>query len=197
MDDLPHGFWSAENALRRRIGFEYGLSSSKGWTNYHSSIQCAPFGALYGRKCRSWAEIRESMLIRLELVQETTDKVVLIKENLKETRDRQKSYADNRHKLLDFKDEISLRRGYCDNHDLSRKPLEFQVGDHVMLKVSPWKGVVSLDEIKVDKTLHFVEEPLEIMDRKVKTLKRSKIPIVKVDGIPSVDQSLPGNVRII
>ncbi|GJU47826.1 putative reverse transcriptase domain-containing protein [Tanacetum coccineum] len=154
--------------------------------SYHSSIGCAPFEALYGRKYR-----------------------------LKAARDRQKSYADNR-----------------------RKPLEFQVGDHVMLKITPWKGVVRLgkkgklaprfvgpfeilerigpvayrlrlpeelssmhntfhvsnlkkcladenlhvplDEIKVDKTLRFVEEPLEIMNCEVKTLKRSKIPIVKV-----------------
>ncbi|GJS07399.1 ty3-gypsy retrotransposon protein [Tanacetum coccineum] len=186
--------------------------------SYHLSIRCAPFEALYGRKCRSpvlWAEIGESRLIRLELVQETTDKVVLIKEKLKAERDRQKSYADNR-----------------------RKPLEFEVGDQVLLKVSPWKGVirfgkkgklapryvgpfeilerigpvayrlrfpeelssvydtfhvsnlkkcladanlhVPLDEIKVDKTLHFVEEPIEIMDREVKSLKRSKISIVKV-----------------
>ncbi|GJU92627.1 putative reverse transcriptase domain-containing protein [Tanacetum coccineum] len=186
--------------------------------SYHSSIRCAPFEALYGRKCRSpilWAEIGESSLIGLELVQETTDKVVLIKEKLKAARDRQKSYADNR-----------------------RKPLEFKVGDQVLLKVSPWKGVmrfgkkgklvpryvgpfeilerigpityrlrlpkelsevhdtfhvshlkkcladanlhVPLDEIKIDKTLHFVKEPLEIMDREVKTLKCSKIPIVKV-----------------
>ncbi|GKC15773.1 putative reverse transcriptase domain-containing protein, partial [Tanacetum coccineum] len=112
-------------SLRDVIGYEYGLSSSKGWTNYHSSIQCAPFGALYGRKCRSpvlWAEIRESRLIGLELVQETTDKVVLIKEKLKAARDRQKSYADNRRKLL-----------------------EFEVADQVLLKVSPWKGVVRLE----------------------------------------------------
>ncbi|GKA80983.1 hypothetical protein Tco_0787675 [Tanacetum coccineum] len=66
-----------------------------------------------------WAEIGESSLIGPELVQETTDKVVLIKEKLKAARDRQKSYADNR-----------------------RKPLEFEVGDRVMLKVSPCKGVV-------------------------------------------------------
>ncbi|GKB51507.1 hypothetical protein Tco_0902260 [Tanacetum coccineum] len=108
---------------------------------------------------------------------------ILIKEKLKEARDCQKSYDDNRH-----------------------KPLEFQVGDKVLLKVSPWKGVmrlegnvtkvhdtfhvskcladanlhVPLDEIEVDKTLHFVEKPVEIMDREVKTLKRSRIPIVKV-----------------
>ncbi|GJR47199.1 reverse transcriptase domain-containing protein [Tanacetum coccineum] len=186
--------------------------------SYHSSIRCAPFEALYGRKCRSpvlWAEIGESSLIGPELVQETTDKVVLIKEKLKAARDRQKSYADNR-----------------------RKPLEFEVGDRVMLKVSPWKGVirfgkkgklapryvgpfeileriglvayrlrlpkelngvhdtfhvsnlkkcladaslhVPLDEIKVDKTLRFVEEPVEILNREVKSLKRSKIALVKV-----------------
>ncbi|GJR95674.1 hypothetical protein Tco_0267848 [Tanacetum coccineum] len=112
-------------SLRDVIGYEYGLSSSKGWTNYHSSIRCASFGALYGRK-------------------------FLIKEKLKAARDRQKRYADNRHKLL-----------------------EFEVADQVLLKVSPWKGVV-------DKTLHFVEEPVEIMDREVKSLKRSRIPIVKV-----------------
>ncbi|GKA29326.1 putative reverse transcriptase domain-containing protein [Tanacetum coccineum] len=172
--------------------------------SYHSSVKCAPFEALYGRKCRSpilWAEIGESSLIGPELIQETTGKVVLIKEKLKAARDRQKSYADNR-----------------------RKPLEFEVGDRVMLKVSPWKGVicfgkkgklapssyrlrlpeelsvvhdtfhvsnlkkcladaslhVPLDEIKVDKTLRFVEEPVEIMDREVKSLKRSKIVLVKV-----------------
>ncbi|GJR37836.1 putative reverse transcriptase domain-containing protein [Tanacetum coccineum] len=90
--------------------------------SYHSSIRCALFEALYGKKCRSlvlWAEIKESRLIRPELVQETTVKVVLIKEKLKAARDRQKSYADNR-----------------------RKPLEFEVGDQVLLKVSPWKGVI-------------------------------------------------------
>ncbi|GJV78458.1 hypothetical protein Tco_1510042 [Tanacetum coccineum] len=141
---------------------------------------------------------------------ETTDKVVVIKKRLQAARDRQKSYADNR-----------------------RKPLEFEVGDLVMLKVSPWKGVVCfgnlryvgpfeilerigpvayrlrlpeelsgvhdtfhvstlkkcladaslhvpLNEIKVDKTLRFIEEPAEILDREVKSLKRSKISLVKV-----------------
>ncbi|GKF23095.1 hypothetical protein Tco_0075417, partial [Tanacetum coccineum] len=66
-----------------------------------------------------WAEIGESRLIGPKLVQETTDKVVLIKEKLKAARDRQKSYADNR-----------------------RKPLKFEVGDQVLLKVSHWKGVI-------------------------------------------------------
>ncbi|GJW04673.1 hypothetical protein Tco_1563529 [Tanacetum coccineum] len=74
-------------------------------------------------------------------------------------RDRQKSYAD-----------------------LKRKPMEFQVGDKVMLKVLPWKGVVPvpLDGLHFDDKLQFVEEPIEIMDREVKRLKRSRIPLVKV-----------------
>nr|GFA63098.1 reverse transcriptase domain-containing protein [Tanacetum cinerariifolium] len=72
---------------------------------YHLSIQCGPFKALYGRKCRSpilWAEIRESRLIGSELLQETTNKVALIKEKLKVVRDFQKNYADNRRKPLEF-----------------------------------------------------------------------------------------------
>nr|GEV20980.1 hypothetical protein [Tanacetum cinerariifolium] len=161
------------------------------------------------------AEIRESSLIGPELVQETTDKVMLIKEKLKAARDHQMSYDDNR-----------------------RKSLEFEVGDRVMLKVSPCKGVihfgkkgklapryvgpfvilerigpiayrlrlpkelsgvhdmfhvsnlkkcladasfhVPLNESKVDKTLCFVEEPVEIMKREFKRLKRIRISLVKV-----------------
>ncbi|GKC65314.1 putative reverse transcriptase domain-containing protein [Tanacetum coccineum] len=155
-------------SLRDAIRDEYGLSSSNGWTNYHSSIRCAPFKALYGRKCRSpimWAEIKESQLTGPELMQETTDKVVLIKEKVKAARDYQKSYDDNRRKLL-----------------------KFEVEDQVLLKVSSWKVVylvdanlhVYLEEIKVDKTLHFIEEPVEIIDHEVKSLKRSRILIVKV-----------------
>ncbi|GJW11162.1 hypothetical protein Tco_1576989 [Tanacetum coccineum] len=153
----------AAESVRDTIGFEYCLASSSGWINYLFGIGVRRLEALYGRKCRSpvlWAEIRESSLIGPELVQETTDKVVLIKEKLKVVRDRQKSCADNR-----------------------RKPLEFEVRERVMLKVSPWKGVirfgkkgklapslhVPLDEIKVDKTLHFVEEPVENSDREVKS----------------------------
>ncbi|GKD25120.1 hypothetical protein Tco_1231334 [Tanacetum coccineum] len=186
--------------------------------SYQLSIRCAPFEALYGRKCRSpvlWAEIGESSLTGFELVLETADKVVLIKEKLKAARYRQKSYVDYR----------------C-------KPLEFEVGDRVLLGVTPWKGVfrlgkkgklvpryvgpfdileriglvayrlrlpeelnsvhdtfhvsnlkkcladanlhVPLNEIKVNKTLCFVEEPVEIMDREIKKLKRWKIAPVKV-----------------
>ncbi|GJR00696.1 putative reverse transcriptase domain-containing protein [Tanacetum coccineum] len=124
---------------------------------------------------RDW----ESSLTRLELVQETTDKVVLVKEKPTAARDRQKSYVD-----------------------YGRKPLEFEVGDRVLLKVEVIEELnsvhdtfhvsnlkkcladdnlhVPLDEIKVDKTLPFVEEPVEIMDREIKMLKRRKIALVKV-----------------
>ncbi|GJZ70968.1 hypothetical protein Tco_0634819 [Tanacetum coccineum] len=175
--------WTQARLKQRRIGKD-PKTPSEIWLFMR-------LAALYGRKCRTpvlWAEISESSLIGPELVQETTNKVVLIKEKLKAARDRQKSYANNR----------------C-------KSLEFKVGDRVLLKVVPWKGVihfgkkgklapsvhdtfhvsnlkkcladdnlhVSLDEIKIDKTLSFVEKPIEIMDREVRSLKRSKISLVK------------------
>ncbi|GKA71543.1 putative reverse transcriptase domain-containing protein [Tanacetum coccineum] len=148
--------------------------------SYHSSVRCAPFEDLYDRKCCSlilWAEVREGHLIGPELVQETTKKIKQIKDRLKTARDHQKIYADRR-----------------------RKPLEFSVGDYVLLKVSPWKGVVRfgkkgklaprfvrpfeilekvpLDEIRVD-NLNFIEEPVKILEREFKKLKRSRIAIVK------------------
>ncbi|GJU01651.1 putative reverse transcriptase domain-containing protein [Tanacetum coccineum] len=88
-------FWlTLQKALGKRLDMNFGgnwdvhlpLVEFSYNNSYHSSIWCAPFEALYGRKCRSsvlWAEIGESSLIGLELVQETTDKVVLIKEKLK------------------------------------------------------------------------------------------------------------------
>ncbi|GKB55305.1 putative reverse transcriptase domain-containing protein [Tanacetum coccineum] len=106
------GSWDVHLPL---VEFSYNYS-------YHSSVRCAPFEALYGRKCRSiimWAEVGEGQLIGPELVQETTDKISQIKDRLKAVRDRQKIYADKR-----------------------RKPLEFSVGEYVLHKVSPWKGVV-------------------------------------------------------
>nr|GFC24149.1 putative reverse transcriptase domain-containing protein [Tanacetum cinerariifolium] len=110
------------------------IMDREGWVNhlplvefsydnsYHASIKAAPFEALYGQKCHSpvcWTEVEEAQILDPELTQETTEKIVQIKQRMQATRERQKSYAD-----------------------LKRKPMEFQVGDKVMLKVSPWKGVV-------------------------------------------------------
>ncbi|GKA18989.1 putative reverse transcriptase domain-containing protein [Tanacetum coccineum] len=89
--------------------------------SYHASIKAAPYEALYGQKCRSpvcWAEVGEAQLTGPELIQETTEKIVLIKQRMQAAQDRQKSYAD-RYESDDF-----------------------EVGDKVMLNVSPWKGVV-------------------------------------------------------
>ncbi|GJQ89501.1 hypothetical protein Tco_0000640 [Tanacetum coccineum] len=147
------GYTLQKSVSGHTIGFEYSLAIPQvEWDKVKSLVL--------------WAKIGESSLIGPKLVLDTTDKVVLIKEKLKAARDRQKSYADKR-----------------------RKPLEFEVGDRVLLKVSPWKGVkcladanlhVPLNEIKIDKTLRFVEELVEIMDREIRNSKRSKIPLVKV-----------------
>ncbi|GKC60374.1 putative reverse transcriptase domain-containing protein [Tanacetum coccineum] len=122
--------------------------------SYHSSIRCAPFEALYDRKCRSpvlWAEIGEGSLIRPELVLEMTYKVVLIKEKLKATIDRQKSYADKR-----------------------RKPLEFEVGDRVLLKVLPWKGIMHFR--KKGKLAPRYVRPFEILERISLVAYRLRLP---------------------
>ncbi|GKD44040.1 putative reverse transcriptase domain-containing protein, partial [Tanacetum coccineum] len=121
---------------------------------YHSSIRCAPFESLYGRKCRLhvlWAKIGENRLIGPELVQKTTDKVILIKERLIAARDHQKSYADNR-----------------------RKPLEFEVGDQVLLKVSPWKGAVRFG--KNGKLAPRYVGPFEILERIGPVAYRLRLP---------------------
>nr|GFB93834.1 putative reverse transcriptase domain-containing protein [Tanacetum cinerariifolium] len=171
--------------------------------SYHASIKAAPFEALYGQKCRSpicWNEVGESQLTGSKLVRETTENIVQIKNRLLTARSRQKCYAD-----------------------LKRRLTEFEVGDKVMLKVSPWRGVIRfgkcgklslrfirpfkvierigpityklelpnklrgihdtfyvsnlkrcfvnddvvipLDEVQLDDKFHFVEEPVEIMDR--------------------------------
>ncbi|GJR65824.1 putative reverse transcriptase domain-containing protein [Tanacetum coccineum] len=163
---------------------------------YQLSIRCAPFEALYGRKCRSpvlWAEIRESSLIGPALVLETTDKVVLIKEKLKVARGHQKSYVDFR---LCFGKKGKLAPRYVRPFEILeriglvayrlRLPEELN-SVHDTFHVSNLKKClgnanlhVPLNEIKIDKTLHFVEEPVEIMDRESKSLKRSRIPLVKV-----------------
>nr|GEV39902.1 retrotransposon protein, putative, Ty3-gypsy subclass [Tanacetum cinerariifolium] len=90
------------------------------------SIKATPFEALYDRKCRSpvcWTEVREAQILGPELIQETTEKIIQIKQRMQAARDRQKSYAY-----------------------LKRKSMEFHVDDKVMLKVSPWKGVVRFDK---------------------------------------------------
>jgi hypothetical protein len=90
--------------------------------SYQATIGMAPYEALYGRRCRTpvcWEEVGDRQLIGLELVQITSEKIKIIKNRMKAAQDRQKSYADNR-----------------------RRPLEFEIGDKVFLKVAPWKHVL-------------------------------------------------------
>ncbi|KAD6453545.1 hypothetical protein E3N88_08250 [Mikania micrantha] len=117
----------------------------------------------------------------LELVHETTKKIVQIRKRMATAWDRQKSYVDKR-----------------------RETLGFQVGDRVLLKVSPWKGIIQFGkqgklnppyitpfentkridpEIRVDEQPHFIEESIGVMERKVRKLKLSHIPIDKVRWI--------------
>ncbi|GJX81787.1 putative reverse transcriptase domain-containing protein [Tanacetum coccineum] len=187
LQSLQEAFW---NSIRYDTAYHPIDGQSEGtYPNIgrHAPSMSAPFEALYGHKCWSpicWAEVGDAQLTGPEIVRETTEKIIQIKHRLQASRDRQKCYADKR-----------------------RKPLEFQVGDKVMLKVSPWKELpekpepvflvtfhvsnlkkclsdeplaIPLDEIHIDEKLHFIEEPVEIMDREVKRLKQSRIPIVKV-----------------
>ncbi|GJY20219.1 putative reverse transcriptase domain-containing protein [Tanacetum coccineum] len=109
---------------------------------------------LYGRKYRTpiaWAEVGESKLIGPEIVRETSNKIVQIKERLKAAQDRQKSYADNR-----------------------RKPLEFIISDKVLLKVSPRKGVVRFGK-RSKHSARYVR-PFEIIERVGLLAYRLRLP---------------------
>ena len=103
------GQWDQHLPLR-----EFAYNNS-----YHSSIQMAPFEALYGRKCRSpvgWFETGETKLLGPDLVQEAVEKVKLIRDMMQTAQSRHKSYADHR-----------------------RRALEFQEGDYIFLKISSFK----------------------------------------------------------
>nr|GEW07897.1 retrotransposon protein, putative, Ty3-gypsy subclass [Tanacetum cinerariifolium] len=131
-------------ALKMRRHYQYGTKYVV-FTDHKSLQHILDKKELNMRQRRwlpiCWVEVGDSQLTVSEIIHETTEKIIQIKNQIQATRDRQKSYADMR-----------------------RKPLEFQVRDKVMLKVSPWK-----------------KEPVEIMDREVKRLKQSRIPIVKFD----------------
>nr|GEW28955.1 putative reverse transcriptase domain-containing protein [Tanacetum cinerariifolium] len=131
----------------------------------------------FGRKCRSpviWAKVGESQLIRPEIVQEMTERIIHIKEMLKMARSRQKSYANKRRKPLEFKvgDRVLLKELSC-VHDT------FHVSDLKKCLADP-EVQVPLDEIEIDENMRFVKESIEIVERDVKKLKRRRILLVKV-----------------
>ncbi|GJV35387.1 putative reverse transcriptase domain-containing protein [Tanacetum coccineum] len=164
------------------------LDFGKGWdrylplvefsynNSYHTSIKAAPFEALYMRKCRSpicWAEVGDSQLTGLKIIHETTEKIVQIKSRIQAARGHQKSYANIIAKVGTVTYRLELPE------KLSRVHSTFHVSNlKICLVDEPL--AIPLDEIQVDDKLHFIEEPVEIMDREVKRLKQSRIPIMKV-----------------
>ncbi|GKA40337.1 putative reverse transcriptase domain-containing protein [Tanacetum coccineum] len=167
-------FWPS---MQSALGTQLDMS-----TTYHPETdgQSSTIRGTLWLKCRSpvcWAEVRDVQITGPKIIYETTKKIVQIQQCLQGARDQQMSYANVR-----------------------RKPLEFQVRDRVMLKVSPRKGVIRfgkrgklnpkilsdeslvipMKELRLDDKLNFVEEPIEIMDHEVKHLRQSHIPIVKV-----------------
>nr|GEX74776.1 hypothetical protein [Tanacetum cinerariifolium] len=228
MDKLAR-IYLKERSLQNALGTRLDMS-----TTYHSetdgqserTIQtsenmlraCAiNFGkALYGRKCRSpvcWTEVGEAEILGPELIQETTKKIVQIKQRMQAARDRQKRVVrfGKRGKLnpkyvgpfkvlervgdvaykLDLPEELSRVHNTFHVSNLKKchagKPLAVPLDglhfdDKLYFVEEPVEIVdpVSLDGLHFDDKLHFVEEPVEIMDREVKQLKRSRIPLVKV-----------------
>ncbi|TLX69655.1 transposase family protein, partial [Labilibacter sediminis] len=185
---------------------------------YHASIGMAPYEMLYGRKCRTptcWLEPGEKQFAGPEIVQMTADKVAIARDRLRVARERQKKYSDMKH-----------------------RPKAFEVGERVMLKVSPWKGIIRfgkrgklgprfigpfeilervgdqaykldlppelegihnvfhvcylrrclseepsvlpLEELRVDESKRLVEEPVAILDRETKKLRKKRVKLVKV-----------------
>nr|GEX39391.1 putative reverse transcriptase domain-containing protein [Tanacetum cinerariifolium] len=115
--------------------------------SYHASIKAAPYEALYGRKCRSpvcWVEVGESQLTGLELIQETTEKIVLIKQRMQAAQNRKKNDADRK-----------------------RTPMEFEIGDRVMLK--KWDNITMDFITKLPKSSQGFNTIWVIVDRLTKS----------------------------
>ncbi|KAK2448849.1 hypothetical protein QL285_008096 [Trifolium repens] len=124
--------------------------------SFHASIGMAPYEALYGRRCQTplcWYQDGESMIVGPEMVQQTTDKVRKIRAMMKVAQDRQKSYADRR-----------------------RRPLEFEEGDHVFLRVTPTTGVGRA--LKAKKLTPKFIGPYQILERIGKVAYRIALPPV-------------------
>nr|GFC44459.1 putative reverse transcriptase domain-containing protein [Tanacetum cinerariifolium] len=164
-----------------------GINFGNGWVNhlplvefsynnsYHASIKAAPFEALYGQKCHSivcWTEVGEAQILNPELIQETTKKIVQIKQRMQAARDRQKSYVDLKQKIRKVSYKLELPE------EPSRVHNTFHVSNLKKCHADE-PLAVPLDGLHFDDKLHFVEEPMEIVDREVKRLKQSQIPLVK------------------
>ncbi|GKD63717.1 putative reverse transcriptase domain, ribonuclease H-like domain, aspartic peptidase domain protein [Tanacetum coccineum] len=157
--------------------------------SYYANIKAAPFEALYGRKCRSpicWAEVGDVQLTGPEIIHETTEKIVQIRQRLQAARDRQRSYANVRRKPLAFQVEYHILKRVGPVAYIFELPEELS-NVHSTFHISNLKKclsdeslVIPMKELRLDDKLKFVEEPVKIMDLEVKQLRQSRIPIVKV-----------------
>nr|GFB04310.1 putative reverse transcriptase domain-containing protein [Tanacetum cinerariifolium] len=149
--------------------------------SYHASIKVASYEALYGWKCRSpvcRAEVGEAQRTGPEMIKETTKKIILIKQRIKAAQDRQKSYADQKRKPMEFKvGDVAYRLKLP--QELSRVHHTFRVSN-LKKCYADEPLAMPLEGIHIVDTLQFVKEPVEIMEREIKRLKRSQIPLVKV-----------------
>nr|GEV56870.1 putative reverse transcriptase domain-containing protein [Tanacetum cinerariifolium] len=154
--------------------------------NYHTSIKVAPFEALYGRKCRSsicWAEVGDGQLIGPEIIHETTEKIVQIMSRIQAACNRQKSYAELNPRYIGPFKIISKVGTVTYRIELQKKLSRVHSTFHVsnLNKCMPDETfAIPLDKIQIDDKIHFIEEPIEIIDHEVKRLKQSRILIVKV-----------------
>nr|GEZ06694.1 putative reverse transcriptase domain-containing protein [Tanacetum cinerariifolium] len=180
-----------EDMLRARV-----IDFGKGWVkhfplakflynnSYHASLKVSPYEALYDRKCRShvcWAKVREAQLTGPELIQETTKKIIMIKKRIQAAQDRQKSYADLKRKSMEF--EVGIRlcsrshlgKGLYDS--VSGRSFQKVLGTDISMSTAYHPETDGQSE----KTIQTIGDMLlEIMDREVKRLKRSRISNIKV-----------------